>query len=527
MASLSYFFHYNKRPNSLKTPLLSTGTQIVIRVKDDSSVMSPVLEIKKTDGTVFDYNYCYLAVFSRFYFIDDIILAGNLWEVYTHCDVLASYRTDILNSTQYVARSSSNYDGSILDSLYTSKLPTSGKQRATVFYDGVLAGGIYDEDYVMVTDATNSINRSVPFFNQKVTSGYFVVGVTGSSTNGTGTTYFAMIYSAFKNFINTAMTLNPTDMADVSTGLANAIYNPISYITSCRWYPDITVPTSTLTVSSIRTGRYSVSLSGGSAYVLTEENVAKYRLSIDLPKHPDASDYPYLDLAPFSDTSLYFEPFGVIPLDSTKIFHLSKIWVEWAVDYCTGACTMKVLPSDPYSNPTEREIIAATSSDFGVPIPVSSLSYGLEAGAIMTGIEFYKTMYQSTMSEGKKPNYMSGEQYALVSEGQARRTQKNIELLDTIQDMAGSALGQIKTVGAPGSFLGYNSGIPFVFAWYSTQVSTDSARFGRPLYQSITLSTLSGFCLCLNASITSFSKTPLSTEYAEIINELNEGVYLE
>ena len=195
---------------------------------------------------------------------------------------------------------------------------------------------------------------------------------------------------------------------------------------------------------------------------------------------------------------------------------------------------MKVLPRDPYLYPTNREIIAATSTDYGVPIPVSSLSYGLEAGAIMTGLEFYKTLYESSMSNGesrgrgtRKPIYMTDAQYEQAYTGVNTRAQKNVNLLNTVMDMAGSALGQVKTVGAPGSFLGYNSGIPFVYAWFTTQVTQDAIRFGRPLYQSIKLSSLSGFCLCLDASISSFSKKPLSVEYDDIISSLNEGVYIE
>ena len=528
MALMSYFFKYDKRPNSLKAPALNTGTQIVIRIKDDSSVLNPVLTIKKTDSNVFDFNYCYIPSFKRFYFIDDVILAGELWEIYTHCDVLASYRTDIINSKQYVARSSSNYDGQIIDSLYLTKCPALGNEADSNKYDGLKIGGVRYPDYVNVTDASYSVNKSVAYFNQAITSGYFVVGIVGPAGNGTGMTYYAMQYSAFKKFINQAVTLNPTDMADVSSGLANAIFDPITYITSCRWYPDVTLPSSVPTVSNIEVGRYTVGLAGGSAYVLNKENVARYYLSIDLPTHPNMGNRHYLNLAPFTESTLHFEPFGNIPLDSSKIINLSKIWVEWDVDYCSGAAILKVLRNNPYSYQSDRALISYSLTDYGVNIPISGLTYGLEAGVIMSGLQFIKQSYESSMSKGRsKPAYMSDYQYSLISQGENTRAAHNVELLNSVIDAAGSALGQLKTVGASGSFIGYNSGVPAIYNWYMDQTTYDDSRFGRPLYQTMTLSSLSGFCLCLDASITSFTNKPLSTEYQQIISYLNDGVYLE
>lgn len=73
----------------------------------DTSVVQPNITVggfkKASDFT--DYNYCYISQFNRYFFINEITACKNGYVKMTlECDVLMSFKTDILNSTQLVTR---------------------------------------------------------------------------------------------------------------------------------------------------------------------------------------------------------------------------------------------------------------------------------------------------------------------------------------------------------------------------------------------------------------------------------------
>ena len=74
---------------------------------DNTSVTSPVVIIGgiKSLDTISDYNYAYIPQCHRYYYINDIIaLSGGRVKLILSVDVLMSFKTDILNSTQLVTR---------------------------------------------------------------------------------------------------------------------------------------------------------------------------------------------------------------------------------------------------------------------------------------------------------------------------------------------------------------------------------------------------------------------------------------
>lgn len=74
---------------------------------DNTSVTSPTLIIGgiKSLDSISDYNYAYIPQCNRYYYINDIIaLSGGRVKLVLAVDVLKSYATDILASTQLVTR---------------------------------------------------------------------------------------------------------------------------------------------------------------------------------------------------------------------------------------------------------------------------------------------------------------------------------------------------------------------------------------------------------------------------------------
>lgn len=70
-------------------------------IKDDTNILRPSIVIEKnTPPQENKYNYMQVSAFGeRFYYIEDIeILYNGFWKITAKCDVLYTYRTDILNS---------------------------------------------------------------------------------------------------------------------------------------------------------------------------------------------------------------------------------------------------------------------------------------------------------------------------------------------------------------------------------------------------------------------------------------------
>ena len=101
---------------------------ININLKRDVDIISPRLVIRDSASiNINAFNYCQIQELGRFYFIRSINnLGGNLWEVICECDVLETYKADIISSRARYYRNIRNgdyYQGTI----DTSSLKTISK----------------------------------------------------------------------------------------------------------------------------------------------------------------------------------------------------------------------------------------------------------------------------------------------------------------------------------------------------------------------------------------------------------------
>ena len=526
-------YQFNKRINSTKRPT-EAGDTFSCEMKESSSILFPVVEIRtgNSNSIIPLYNYAYISEFNRYYWIDDIVYDMGYWTITMHCDALASFRIEILATKQYVIRSSSASDNTIADTLYITKAGSFISETDWAQYQGV--NGDRDKVYVVSPGGT-AVQK---YFNVDFTSGRFVVGIVGNNT--AGVTYYSFSNGDFKNFINSALTFTPSDMNDVSSGVANAVFNPIQYITSVRWFP--ISPYYTGTTTSIKVGGYTIPGSY-TAGVVNVGSITRIYFDIGIPKHP--SGYPYMNLSPFTDLSLILQPFGVVPLDTTKLMNTTKINIEIDIDFCYGQATLFVSRSIPNASVPQlvrSGLIYTVSTEYGVTLPISSLVMDWKAGAVVSALQFVK----SAVSGSGLPNPLKKETTASSSNSAGRGrgggpdlssysrrqlperadTSVDVSLLDKAMDLTASALGQISTSGAVGSFLAYiNTDYPYVEAWFKSMPERDILRFGMPLYKMRTLSTLNGICVCMNATFD--CKTAMEEEIATIQTVLNTGVYIE
>lgn len=110
------FRNFSKRSNSTKIPSDADGVSKSVVLKDGTSKYNPVFTLNSNDDSI-----TYVKAFGLYYFVNDIVhVRQNVLEVHCSIDVMASYRSQILNSTAYVIFSSSNYNSNIIDTRLSS-----------------------------------------------------------------------------------------------------------------------------------------------------------------------------------------------------------------------------------------------------------------------------------------------------------------------------------------------------------------------------------------------------------------------
>lgn len=77
-----------------------------IKFKEVTSITSPIITLHVgNELNIMECNYCFISEFNRYYFIQDIqIVNNNLYRLTLDCDVLESFKDDILNSSAVITR---------------------------------------------------------------------------------------------------------------------------------------------------------------------------------------------------------------------------------------------------------------------------------------------------------------------------------------------------------------------------------------------------------------------------------------
>lgn len=541
-------YKFNKRANSTKKPILEPSKMLNCLLLDNTSVINPVIVIEQ-DSTfnARDYNYAHIQQLgSRYYFINDIQTDQNLWYLYLSVDVLATYRASIRNSSQYVIRSSSEKDDDIVDTLYVTK-PKELSTRIAV------------SEY-----ATGNVSRTLGIHSAEPSSGqafYFnydnrvpingvCFGIVGGT--GVGANYYVCTEDNFISFMTNVFNLVPSDMGNLADGLKKTLLDLQQYIVSVVRLP--VMPDS----SNLGGARTSVKLGSHdvpcTCYTIDPGyHYEEYSLvnELTVPQHPDIASHAYFALPPFSKYYLDFLPIGYIPIDAAKMYGYDKIQIKWRIDFVSGLAYFKV-GIEPYYN--HFITLFTDIAQVGIPIPLSQLKVdnqtgiGLAVGNVISDAvkNFSSTKAGSAVANsasnfaqsgkdllGAIGRLIKGDKRKMVPASEAGGSignfiNLNTNLIDQVIDYAGELFGDVVTRGSTGTYLNIVAGRPSIHAFFVGQAENDNARFGSPLYKIKQLSTLSGFCLCKNATMTFLSTDyPLPTEVEGIISLLNTGIYLE
>lgn len=119
------FYNYTGA-NNVINKTLGTGTTIDCNMQVATDQLQPHVRVTFNDSDTFNaftYNYCIvtLGTMSYPYFIDVNAIKNigkGIWDVPMQLDLLELYKSDILNSTAIIDRSSSNFNMYLRDDIY-------------------------------------------------------------------------------------------------------------------------------------------------------------------------------------------------------------------------------------------------------------------------------------------------------------------------------------------------------------------------------------------------------------------------
>lgn len=460
---IELYYDFEKDIKSTKTPD-GTGDIKDVKLKENTSIFNPTfiltLNQQRPSYVRWDFN---------FYFITNITLVSNsIYELDCSLDELATYKNVILNSTQFVLRSASNFDTYIPD-------------------NRVLPKGIVITDH---------IETNIQDFSGE-TIILRTIGATDKITGGINS--YAINQLTLKNILTQLYNYTAdgpfSDLELYNDKLNQAIFNPTNYIVSVSIAPIPQLELSEATKENVYFGAYD---SGQEAHHCKKTYYTNGQISIPTDYYGDWRD---LD-DNFTKFKIYVPGYGNLTMPAKNVY--AGLSFEFFFDSINGVGVYLIKDSDGGHIYAKLQCKFATETQIG----------GKTTTTDTVSNAWSNTLHQVAGSLG----------------GILAGTISNFEGIDINKQSVGEVIAASfqdvpSTVGTMGSVADIQTFHKIVVS-REVVVSTNPPVFneGRPLNQYIQLSNLSGFCQCDNPLLS--TNAPESIK-SSIINKMSSGFYIE
>lgn len=486
MSHTIYLGSVSKKRNSTKQPTLITSVDIVL--KTPTSLHTPTFTVN-----VASFPWNYFKWDDRYYFVTDVTCVHyGFFQVTGVIDVLATYKSYILGSTQYVSYSSLHGDTWLPD----TRIPI--KKNAI----------------------TSKVTQSLDFPSS---AGSYILSVVGK----TGVDCFLVSKSTINSLIADLQTWCDTDvqalianidpsspetaiasLAEINAQVGvvgNAYTVAVQCIRSCHWVPF----NPTLIGGSSATiylGEYNTGLSG------TKISTRYFtgNVGVSIPWH--FSDWRRT----YSENLYLYLPFvGMTSLNTDDLVNQSSISIKYSASPTDGQVCYEVKAGD--------QIIGTYGGNCKMEMPIG-INQAASLGDIAT------TLFQGTekvVSSGVKTAELSGQLNAVGAVGAGVQT--GFAAVETMYQTANVAMStNLTTIGGigGGAGAGLDMSVACISVAHDTVVEPSAmvATMGQPTMKAVTLSSLSGYCQCANAHVAAPAELQ---ELNEIDAFLNSGFYIE
>ena len=470
-------YNFSKRENSTKQPNRQDATVFQCTIKDGCGMLNPqiVLDIGLSSAPLF--NYAYIPEFDRYYWVEEWTNIHPMWSASLNVDVLASYRVEIGDADLYCLRSANNYDGTIIDVMYPTK--------------------VVNEQEITYSNPTQLLP------SPSIADGMFVIGVVSTSANFGSIQYYALKHSSFASLV-TQLLSDATltnfgfnlQQYDASLALQKALIDPLSYIKSCIFVP---YAYNDLNVQEVNTlNIWDWSLSGVPNKPITYDNfaVALPTCVITLPKHPQTSSRgDYCNVAPYTNMHLIITPFGEIDIDTTLLYDQASISLVGRLDLTTGESYVNIINADGFN-------LSRLFAQIGVPITLSQVTTD--------------KLTQTFNSINSASNFFSNAMHGNVGGAIA-------SISSGIENGIRATLPRQYSTGEQGGFMKLYLQ-PILLTTFYELVDDDIQSHGRPCCKVLKPKNVNGYMLIQDADI---SLNSTSFENQKVRQYLESGFYYE
>lgn len=478
-------WNFSKARNSTKIPS-GTPTSLTGVLKSDTSMLRPSIEIQTLQSPQ-GLNYAYVSTFNRYYFIEDWSYDRGIWTAHLNSDPLASWKTSIGNSAQYVVRAYQNAiegtparDDRIVDNAYITKFQNVISQYSQT-----------ESPYVA-----------------NISLGSYIIGIINNDTGSHGAvSYYAMTQSAFgllRQYLTSETNWDSLDT--VFDSVFKYSFDPMRYIISALYVPfSISdLPTDQIPRAILSMGWWNLPVIPNFSYYKINANPIMSKTgTFGIPKHPDAGTIGrYLNNNPYTRYTMIFRPFGEQALDSTYLSDAGgtdpqTLYWTMKVDCITGVGVLEIF------NSTEAQNVDSPFQTFrasvGTPVQLAQITQDLIGSAV--------NVISTVVSAA---NAVAGAAVAgaatAATGGIAGASAAPLLIGGASQVIQGAyqayqcALPQLSSQGSNGSYVEY-AYIPHLFAQHFKISSPDPIHYGYPLYRSVTISGLTGYIQCNNVKL--------------------------
>ena len=468
------FWNFSKRENSTAVPAAAAAQTLTCKLKTDSGILNPTVEVGL--GMSFNpssLNYAQIVDYGRYYFVTDWTWSEGLWVASLQVDPLASYKSDIGASTRYVLRAASAWDKTIVDTQYPPKA---------------------DRQLDVVDTASFS-------FDQDLSSSGYVLGVAARDSDAAGAiTYYTLTAQQIRDLVS-YMLISPTDVWTTSFTtwtdiLYRSIYSPFDYIKSCKWFPLINFP---LTSVPLKFGNYTSSVQG-QVLDLDAANWITMTRTLNMPTGWSMLEGKY-KTKPYASLYVVFNPFGVIEIDPAEVSDASSLSLTIYPDYISGDCMLKI------SKVTGSGTIFLTQLTARIGIDINLSAASVDLGGMLRGGVAIGAALAGAFTGGTSLAASVG----LAAGGAADFSMASTP---TMSHSVGMTMGYVRALEGTASLI--YSHVDFV--------SSSPTEFGFPLYADHQIGTLSGYIKCGDGDV---QIGALAEERSAIREYMTGGFYYE
>lgn len=134
----------NQSKNNVLNKTLSNVLTLEGTLRDETDVINPTIKFTGDITNVINCNYLYIPAFKRYYFITDIkSLNAQYFEISAHCDVLMSFKDEILENGGIILKNEKLYNTYINDGFFTV-------QQDQLLYLKMFPRALNNDNYILI-----------------------------------------------------------------------------------------------------------------------------------------------------------------------------------------------------------------------------------------------------------------------------------------------------------------------------------------------------------------------------------------